>query len=57
MHKVTPPKAPGGKVLGGLSPAFGQLPQALGKSGSKTASRAKTASGPKSEAKAREGGR
>jgi phospholipid/cholesterol/gamma-HCH transport system substrate-binding protein len=59
VHELTPPKAPGGKVLGGLSPAFGSAAGSRGaaKSGSKTASRAKTASGPKSEAKAREGGR
>jgi phospholipid/cholesterol/gamma-HCH transport system substrate-binding protein len=60
VHKVTPTKAPGGKVLGGLSPTFGRSAAASkgsAKSSSKTSAEAKTASGPKSEAKAREGGR
>jgi phospholipid/cholesterol/gamma-HCH transport system substrate-binding protein len=60
VHKVTPPKAPGSKVLGGLSPAFGRSAtssKGSAKSSSETASKAKTASGPKSEAKALEGGR
>jgi phospholipid/cholesterol/gamma-HCH transport system substrate-binding protein len=54
VHKVTTPKAPGAKVLSGLSPTFGKSASA-GKR--KAASKTKTASGRKAAAKAREGGR